>query len=139
MSLAGLAVEGLFGVADLIPTGHHVTAAMTHPSIRWNYTSWLNIGFIALAAGLLFTFWKTGQWPMLKMMGGSPEAEHDHGSCGHHTPEVMPPPAATTTRAESVVSDEDSRRKAVIAAAEESFEITIPAKPHREPHRHHHH
>jgi hypothetical protein len=46
-----------------------------------NYTTWLNIAFLALAAVLVARFVKTGGIPMLRMMGGSPDAEHDHG---HH-------------------------------------------------------
>jgi hypothetical protein len=51
--------------------------------ISWNYTSWLNIAFLALAAVLVVRFVKTGGIPMLRMMGGSPDAEHDHSDHCH--------------------------------------------------------
>ncbi|WP_211881619.1 hypothetical protein [Pseudarthrobacter albicanus] len=48
-------------------------------SISWNYTTYLNIGFLALAAFLVARFVRNGGTGMLKMMGGSPD-NHDH----HH-------------------------------------------------------
>jgi uncharacterized protein len=53
-----------------------------HSGISWNYTSWLNIIFLALAAVLVVRFFTSGGMPMLRMMGGSPsdgEGHHDHG------------------------------------------------------------
>ena len=44
--------------------------------ITWNYTTWLNIAFLILTALLLVRFVRTGGMPMLRMMGGSPDAEH---------------------------------------------------------------
>jgi uncharacterized protein len=51
-----------------------------HAGISWNYTTWLNIVFITLAAALVVRFVATGGLPMLQMMGGSPDGEHAH----HH-------------------------------------------------------
>ena len=78
MVSAGYLVELLFGAAGLIPT--HRNAVVMQAGISWNYTTWLNIAFIALAAALVARFVATGGLPMLRMMGGSPDAEHDH----HH-------------------------------------------------------
>jgi len=78
MVAAGYLVELLFGAAGLIPT--HRNAVVMQAGISWNYTTWLNIAFIALAAALVARFVATGGLPMLRMMGGSPDAEHDH----HH-------------------------------------------------------
>jgi uncharacterized membrane protein YraQ (UPF0718 family) len=76
MVCAGYLVELLFGAAGLIPT--HRTAEVMHAGISWNYTTWLNVVFIAVAAALVARFVATGGVPMLRMMGGSPDAEHDH-------------------------------------------------------------
>ena len=78
MVCAGYLVELLFGAAGLIPT--HRNAEVMHAGISWNYTTWLNMVFMALAAVLVARFVATGGVPMLRMMGGSPDAEHDH----HH-------------------------------------------------------
>ena len=50
----------------------------------WNYTTVLNIVFLALAAVLVWRFFRTGGREMLRMMGGSPPAEEDAGE-HHHT------------------------------------------------------
>jgi hypothetical protein len=42
-----------------------------------DYTTWLNIVFLVLAAALVVRFVRTGGVAMLRMMGGSPES-HDH-------------------------------------------------------------
>ncbi|MEV5749641.1 permease [Actinoallomurus sp. NPDC052308] len=76
MVLAGYLVELLFGVTGLIPEKRH--AVVMEQGVSWNYTTWLNIAFLALAAVLLVRFVRTGGVPMLKMMGGSPEAENHH-------------------------------------------------------------
>jgi uncharacterized protein len=83
MVAAGYLVELLFGTAGLIPT--HRNATVMHAGIAWNYTTWLNIAFLLLAAVLTIRFARTGGIPMLRMMGGSPEAEHAHHcSTGHN-------------------------------------------------------
>ena len=78
MVAAGYIVEFLFGGLGLIPTTRN--AKVVEESITWNYTNILNIVFLALAAGLLCRFVTTGGIPMLRMMGGSPDQNHDH----HH-------------------------------------------------------
>ena len=82
MVLAGYAVEFLFGGLGLIPTTRN--AKVVEESITWNYTTILNIVFLALAAGLLYRFVTTGGIPMLKMMGGEPDqAHHNHDPHAH--------------------------------------------------------
>jgi uncharacterized membrane protein YraQ (UPF0718 family) len=81
MVTAGYIVELLFGAAGLIPSKRNAT--VMEAGISWNYTSWLNIAFLALAAVLCVRFVKTGGVPMLRAMGGSPDAEDDH-SHHHH-------------------------------------------------------
>src|SRR6202007_2297853 len=80
MVAAGYAVELIFGAASLIPSQRNAT--VMHAEISWNYTTWLNIVFVALAAVLVVRFVTTGGIPMLRMMGGSPEAGDD--ASGHH-------------------------------------------------------
>ena len=69
---AGYLVEILFGVTGLVPTQR--SATVMQEGISWNYTSWLNIAFLLLAAALITRFVRTGGIPMLKMMGGGPTA-----------------------------------------------------------------
>ncbi|MGH3684252.1 MAG: permease [Pseudonocardiaceae bacterium] len=73
---AGYLVELLFGVAGLIPAQRSATV-MTE-GISWNYTTWLNIAFLLLAAMLIVRFVRTGGIAMLRMMGGSPDTTHEH-------------------------------------------------------------
>jgi uncharacterized protein len=80
MVAAGYLVELIFGAASLIPTER--SAKVMHAEISWNYTTWLNIVFVALAAVLVVRFVTTGGIPMLRMMGGSPDTSDD--ACGHH-------------------------------------------------------
>jgi uncharacterized membrane protein YraQ (UPF0718 family) len=80
MVLAGYAVELIFQLAHLVPRERN--ASVIEASISWNYTTWLNIAFLALAAALLVRFFTAGGMPMLRMMGGSPE-DADHNDDGH--------------------------------------------------------
>jgi hypothetical protein len=80
---AGYLVELLFGVTGLTPTGRHANTADYH--ISWDYTTWLNIAFLLLAAVLVVRFVRTGGIPMLRMMGGVPSRTHDHKPAHEHT------------------------------------------------------
>jgi hypothetical protein len=71
MVLAGYAVELIFGAAGLIPATRN--AKVLNPTISWNYTTYLNIVFLAVALALVWRFFHTGGGMMLRMMGGSPE------------------------------------------------------------------
>src|SRR5439155_6634571 len=66
MAGAALVVEALFGVLGLIP--HERAAQVVEASITLNYTTVLNIGFLALAAILVWRFLGTGGPEMLAMM-----------------------------------------------------------------------
>ena len=46
-------------------------------AISWNYTTWLNIAFLVIAAILIARFITSGGLPMVRMMGGSPDAGRD--------------------------------------------------------------
>jgi uncharacterized membrane protein YraQ (UPF0718 family) len=82
MVVAGYLVELIFGAAGFIPSQRN--AMVMDAGISWNYTTWLNIAFLALAVVLVVRFVRTGGIPMLRMMGGSPDAEHDHGHDHDH-------------------------------------------------------
>jgi uncharacterized membrane protein YraQ (UPF0718 family) len=73
MSGAGYLVELIFGSAGLIPA--RGTARELDEGISWNYTTWLNIAFLVLAAILVARFVRTGGTGMLRMMGGAPPAD----------------------------------------------------------------
>jgi uncharacterized protein len=66
MATAGLLVDLLFHGAGLVPTVHH--ALVAEARLAWNYTSILNILFLALAAVLVWRFLRTGGRDMLRMM-----------------------------------------------------------------------
>lgn len=74
MVAAGYVIELVFAPLGLIPTQRQ--AKVLEAAVTWNYTTYLNIAFLALAAVLLLRFSRTGGWPMLKMMGGGPAADH---------------------------------------------------------------
>ncbi|MFX0575897.1 permease [Nocardia nepalensis] len=78
---AGYLVEILFGATSLIPAERNVM--VMEEGIKWNYTTWLNIAFLILAALLVAIFVRTGGIPMLRMMGGTPDTEHDHTGHDH--------------------------------------------------------
>ncbi|WP_328459915.1 permease [Streptomyces sp. NBC_00448] len=86
MVVAGYVVELLFGGLGLIPD--QADAKIPMQGVRWNYTSFLNIAFLVLAAALLVPFFRTGGSGMLRMMGGAPDAddaEHaDHADHADH-------------------------------------------------------
>ncbi|HEX5248844.1 MAG TPA: permease [Gaiellales bacterium] len=80
MALSGLAVELVFQALGLAPTERH--AKVVEASITWNYTTVLNLAFLALAALLVWRFIATGGLPMLRMMNTPPGQSgqaHDHG------------------------------------------------------------
>jgi uncharacterized membrane protein YraQ (UPF0718 family) len=82
MAAAGYVIEFVFGPLGLIPNGPR-QAHVGDQTISWNYTSWLNIVFLTLAAGLLWRFFRTGGREMLAMMGGKPEPARATGSDPH--------------------------------------------------------
>jgi uncharacterized protein len=81
MVAAGYLVELLFGATSLIPKQRNATVMQA--TISWNYTTWLNIAFLVVAAILVARFFTTGGLPMLRMMGGSPDTGHEHSSQCH--------------------------------------------------------
>jgi hypothetical protein len=71
MVVAGYVVELVFGGLGLIPSQQ--SARIPDAGVSWNYTTYLNIVFLLLAAVLAFRFLRTGGVMMLRMMGGEPE------------------------------------------------------------------
>ncbi|MDQ6797983.1 MAG: permease [Actinomycetota bacterium] len=72
MVVASYVIEIAFGLLHLVPSERH--AKVVEAAVTWNYTTILNIAFLALAGVLVARFFTTGGSPMLKMMGGSPDA-----------------------------------------------------------------
>ncbi|GAA1500925.1 permease [Kitasatospora kazusensis] len=81
MVVAGYVVEFTFGGLGLVPDQSGAKVPMG--GVSWNYTTWLNLAFLALTAALLVRFRRTGGPAMLRMMGGSPDAGHDHAGHEH--------------------------------------------------------
>jgi uncharacterized membrane protein YraQ (UPF0718 family) len=76
MAIAGYIVELVFGGLGLIP--RPARARIPDQGVSWDYTTWLNIIFLILAAALITRFVRTGGVAMLRMMGGSPDEEAHH-------------------------------------------------------------
>jgi uncharacterized membrane protein YraQ (UPF0718 family) len=76
MAIAGLIVELAFRAVGLVPEQR--AAQVPQPHVMLNYTTVLNIVFLAVAAALLIRFLRTNGLAMLRMMSRPPQ---DHG--GH--------------------------------------------------------
>jgi hypothetical protein len=67
MVAAGLVVEFLFQGLGLQPTVRNAKVVTAH--VSWNYSTYLNIIFLAVAAVLIWRYFRRGGgWSMLKMM-----------------------------------------------------------------------
>jgi uncharacterized protein len=87
MVLAGLAIEFLFAGLGIAP--HARDAKVVMASVTWNYTTFLNIPFLLLAALLLWRYFRRGGGlEMLREMnvplGDEHHAHHAHGAHAHH-------------------------------------------------------
>ncbi len=77
MVVAGLVIGVSFDALHLVPTNRAVTVFQDRP--KWDYTTFLNIGFLVLSAVLGFRFLRTGGREMLRMMEMAPEEmAHQH-------------------------------------------------------------
>jgi len=81
MVAAGFLVEVIFGVLGLVPTERSSQVVESHISL--NYTSVLNVVFLALAGVLLWRFFRTGGREMLAMMSGAPGEMAGHEESTH--------------------------------------------------------
>ena len=71
MALAGFLISVLFQLIGIAPAHHPVTVLESHP--EWNYTSFLNLGFLLLMAVLGWRFLTTGGIEMLRAMDAAPD------------------------------------------------------------------
>jgi uncharacterized protein len=76
MAGAALIVELIFGALGLVPSQRN--ARVIEASITWDYTTWLNIAFLILAAVLVWRFFRTSGLPMLRMMNKPAAMGHSH-------------------------------------------------------------
>ena len=81
MAAAGYLVDAIFSLLRIVPARTGVT--IPDSGVSWNYTTWLNIVFLVLAAALILRFVRTGGGPMLRMMGGTPDSSPDHSAHDH--------------------------------------------------------
>jgi uncharacterized protein len=82
MAAAGYIVEFLFAALGIIPQNRNVVAITE--GIQWNYTTVLNIIFLALAAILVIRFLRRGGLRMLKMMNRpAPRMDHHDHEMAH--------------------------------------------------------
>jgi hypothetical protein len=71
MAAAGLIVDGIFQLANAVPTNRNVTVFAT--TISWNYDTSLDIAMLLLIAMLGVRFLRTGGIAMFREMGVPPE------------------------------------------------------------------
>jgi len=72
MALAGFLIGGAFQLLGLAPTNHHVAVFETQPA--WNYTTFLDLAFLALIAVMAWRFVTTGGIEMLRAHSRRPES-----------------------------------------------------------------
>jgi uncharacterized membrane protein YraQ (UPF0718 family) len=86
MVLAGLLVELLFEGAGIERSARD--AKVVEASVSWNYTTYLNVVFLAVAGVLLWRYFTAGGgWKMLRMMDepmAHDHCHHEHGHGAHH-------------------------------------------------------
>jgi uncharacterized membrane protein YraQ (UPF0718 family) len=85
MVLAGLAVEFLFQAIGIVPTERN--AKVETASLTWNYTTYLNIVFLGVAAVLVWRYFRRGGGIAMLRMMNRPEGDgHHHHAChGEHS------------------------------------------------------
>lgn len=81
MAGAALVTELLFGALGLIPSERN--ARVLEATVSWNYTTVLNLIFLAIALILVIRFLRTGGPTMLRMMD-APAGEGGHDHHHHH-------------------------------------------------------
>ena len=73
MVIAGLVVDLLFGALHLIPTGPRPASALSQAHFAWNYTTWLDLLALAVAAFLAAAH-----------IRGAKAVTHEHHQQHHH-------------------------------------------------------
>jgi uncharacterized membrane protein YraQ (UPF0718 family) len=87
MAVSGLIVGFLFPAIGLARRTRDARVVMAH--VSWNYTTYLDIAFLALAAVLVWRYFRRGGgWAMLRMMdepmGEGHDHQHHHDHAHHH-------------------------------------------------------
>jgi len=82
MAVAGFTIGLLFQVLGLVPAHHPVVALTSPPSL--NYTSVLNVIFLAIMALLGWRFLRTDGLAMLRMMEAPAVTPTDVAPHQHH-------------------------------------------------------
>jgi len=81
MAVAGFLIGLAFQALGLAPAHHPVQVFQSHP--EWNYTTFLDIAFLVLAAVLGWRFLTTGGLDMLRMMQAPPSVSAAHAHPHH--------------------------------------------------------
>jgi uncharacterized membrane protein YraQ (UPF0718 family) len=87
MVAASLAVDGIFSAFDLVPTHRRSIESIAERDITWNYTTFLNILFAAVAAALVTLSARRGGGGAHCAHHGHEQHHghgHDHGHAHHH-------------------------------------------------------
>ena len=85
MALAGFLIGLAFQAFGLVPSDRNVTVFQSHP--EWNYTTFLNLVFLAVMAVLGWRFLRTGGLQMLRMMEHPMAHGHQPMEHGGHSME----------------------------------------------------
>jgi hypothetical protein len=80
MACSALLVEGVFTLLHVVPKQRNAEVAQI--AFAWNYTTFLNLVFLGVAAVLLQRFMKTGGPKMLKHMNETTSRRSGHAATG---------------------------------------------------------
>src|SRR5665213_1721195 len=121
MALAGFLVGGAFQLLGLAPTNHHVTLFETQPS--WNYTTFLDIGFVLLMAVMAWRFITTGGVEMLRAHARRPDTQaqpvgHPAGAAHQGHLQALAPEARGDTQVQRTATDPVCGMSVEVANAE---------------------
>ena len=81
MAAAGLVVELVFQALGLVPTTRNAKVVEAH--VGWNYTTYLNIAFLLLAAALVWRYFRRGGGLAMLRHMSRPAGEHEHAHAHH--------------------------------------------------------
>ena len=82
MAAAGLAVEFLFQLLGIVPTERNAKVDMA--SVSWDYTTYLNIVFLLVAAALVWRYFRYGGGLAMLRMMNEPMTQHEHDHAHAH-------------------------------------------------------
>jgi uncharacterized membrane protein YraQ (UPF0718 family) len=82
MAGAAYVVDAIFAALGLTPSARHMP--VMEAAASWNYTTWLDLAFLCLAAVLLWRFFTTGGPAMLRMMDKADMGDLHHDHHHHH-------------------------------------------------------